>query len=103
MEVALPEPERERLIPPKITSRKALEFQDGIKKVCRVRNAIIFCLIFLLLYWLFIAVSKCWLQPLSTDINYKYGEADRAWGAIPSNHSVPTRHFSKASDTQRVR
>ena len=76
MEVVLPEPERERLIPKKITSSRALEFQDNIKKVCRVRNVIIFCLISLLLYWLFIAVSKCWLQPLSTDINYKYGEGE---------------------------
>ena len=76
MEVVLPEPERERLIPKKITSRQAMEFQDSIKKVCRVRNVIIFCLISLLLYWLLIAVSKCWLQPLSTDINYKYGEAE---------------------------
>ena len=74
MEVVLPEPERERLLPNKITSSQATEFKERIKKVCRVKNLIISCLILLFLWWLFNAVMKYWRQPLSTDISYRYGE-----------------------------
>ena len=52
-----------------------MEFKEKTKKVCRVKNVIIFCLILLFLWCVFNAVRKYWLQPLSTEISYKYGEA----------------------------
>ena len=52
-----------------------MEFKERIKKVCRVKNVIIFSLILLFVWCVFNAVRKYWLQPLSTEISYKYGEA----------------------------
>ena len=51
-----------------------MEFRVRIKKICRVKYVILFCLILLFLWWGSNAVLKYWSQPLSTDINYKYGE-----------------------------
>ena len=73
MKVVLPEPERKRLLPKKITSRQAMEFKERIKKVCQVKNGIIFCLILLFFLGVIRAVMTYWSQPLSTDITYKYG------------------------------
>ena len=71
--MVLPESERERLLPKKITSRRAMEFKEKIKKGCRVKNGIIFCLILLFFLGVIRAVKTYWSQPLSTDITYKYG------------------------------
>ena len=52
-----------------------MEFIEKLKKACQVKNVIVFCLILLFLWCVFNAVRKYWLQPLSTEISYKYGEA----------------------------
>ena len=52
----------------------AMEFKERIKKICRVKYVIIFCLILLFLWWGINAVLRYWSQPMSTDISYKYGE-----------------------------
>ena len=54
-----------------------MEFKERIKKLCRVKYAILFCLILLFLWWGSNAVFRYWSQPLSTDISYKYGETDQ--------------------------
>ena len=51
-----------------------MEYKERIKKACRVKNLIIFCLILLFLWWGSKATVKYWSQPLSTDISYLYGE-----------------------------
>ena len=51
-----------------------MKVRERIKKICRVKSVIIFCLIFLFLWWGTNAVLKYWSQPLSTDISFKYGE-----------------------------
>ena len=71
--MVLPESARERLLPKKITSWQAMEFKERIKKECRVKNGIIFCLILLFFLGVIKAVKTYWSQPLSTDITYKYG------------------------------
>ena len=54
-----------------------MEFRGRIKKICRVKYVILFCLILLFLWWGSNAVFRYWSQPLSTDISYKYGETDQ--------------------------
>ena len=54
-----------------------MEFKERIKKLCRVKHVIIFCLILLFLWWGVNAVLRYWSQPLSTDISYKYGETEQ--------------------------
>ena len=49
--------------------------KENIKKTCRVRNLIRFCLISLFLWWGTNAMMKYWNQPLSTDIRYRQEEA----------------------------
>ena len=51
-----------------------MEFKEIMKKICRVKYVIIFCLILLFVWWGSNAVLRYWSQPLSTDISYKYGE-----------------------------
>ena len=53
-----------------------MKFKENMKKTCRVRNVIRFCLILLFLWWGSNAVVKYWSQPLSTDMSYKYGETE---------------------------
>ena len=57
-----------------ITSRSIMKVREKIKKICRVKYVIIFCLILLFLWWGTTTVLRYWSQPLSTDISYKYGE-----------------------------
>ena len=52
-----------------------MKLKEKIKKTCRVRNLIRFCLISLFLWWGTNAVVKYWNQPLSTDIRYRQEEA----------------------------
>ena len=52
----------------------AMEFKERIKKIFKIKYAIILCLILLFLWWGSNAVVRYWSQPLSTDISYKYGE-----------------------------
>ena len=73
MKMVLPESERERLLSKKITSSRAMELKERIKKVCRVKNGILFCLVLLFFLGVIRAVMTYWSQPLSTDITYKYG------------------------------
>ena len=54
-----------------------MEFKERMKKICRVKYLIIFCLILLFLWWGSNAALKYWSQPLSTDISYKYGETEQ--------------------------
>ena len=54
-----------------------MEFKERMKKICRVKYLIIFCLILLFLWWGSNAVLRYWSQPLSTDISYKYGETEQ--------------------------
>ena len=51
-----------------------MEYKERIKKACRVKNLIIFCLILLFLWWGSKAMVRYRSQPLSTDISYIYGE-----------------------------
>ena len=51
-----------------------MKFKERIKKACRVKNLIIFCLILLFLWWGSKAMVRYRSQPLSTDISYIYGE-----------------------------
>ena len=74
MEVGLAELERERLLPKKMTYSQAMEFKQKIKKVCRIKNVIISCLIFLFLWCIYNSVLKYYREPLSTEISYRYGE-----------------------------
>ena len=46
-------------------------------RICRVKYAIIFCLIMLFIWWGSNAVLRYWSQPLVTDISYKYGETEQ--------------------------
>ena len=55
----------------------AMEFKEWIKKLCRVKNVIILCLVLLFLWWGCNAVLRYWSQPLSTNISYTYGENDQ--------------------------
>ena len=52
-------------------------FKGRMKKICRVKYVIIFCLILLFVWWGSNAVLRYWSQPLSTDISYKYGEFEQ--------------------------
>ena len=52
-------------------------FKERIKKICRVKYVIIFCLILLFIWWGSNAVLRYWSQPLVTDISYKYGETEQ--------------------------
>ena len=52
-------------------------FKGRMKKICRVKYVIIFCLILLFIWWGRNAVLRYWSQPLSTDISYKYGEFEQ--------------------------
>ena len=54
-----------------------MEFKEWIKKLCQIKNVIIFCLVLLFLWWGCNAVLRYWSQPLSTNISYKYGESDQ--------------------------
>ena len=54
-----------------------MEFKEKIKRLCKVKYAILFCLILLFFWWGSTAVFRFWSQPLSTDISYKYGETDQ--------------------------
>ena len=82
MAVGLEELERERLLPKKITSSQAMEFEERIKKVCRIKNVVISCLILLFLWCIYNSVLKYYREPLSTDVSYRYGEGgeDRVLG-----------------------
>ena len=73
MKMVLPESERERLLSKKITSSRAMELKERIKKVCRVKNGIIFCLTLIFFLGVIRAYWTYQSQPLSTDITYKYG------------------------------
>jgi hypothetical protein len=53
-----------------------MKVKEKIKKTCRVRNLIIFCLISTFLWWGSKSVVKYLSQPLSTDISYEYGETN---------------------------
>ena len=48
--------------------------KESLKKACRVKNLVIFCLLTCFLWWGSNAVVRYWNQPLVTDISYIYGE-----------------------------
>ena len=79
MKVIRAEPERERLLTKNILSSQAMEFKERIKKICRIKNVIISCLILLFLWCIYNSVLKYYRQPLSTDISYRYGEDKGNW------------------------
>ena len=54
-----------------------MEFRERIKKTCRVKYVITFCLSLTFLWWGSNAVLRYWSQPLSTDISSKYGETEQ--------------------------
>ena len=54
-----------------IASSRAMEFKEKIKKACRGKNLILFCLVLLFLWWGSNAVVRYWSQHLTTDISYK--------------------------------
>ena len=58
-----------------LLSSTAMKFKESMKKACRVKNVILFCLILIFLWWGRNAVVRYWSQPLSTDISYIYGES----------------------------
>ena len=53
-----------------------MEFKERMKKACRVKNVILFCLVLLFLWWGSSAVVRYWSQHLTTDISYEYGETN---------------------------
>ena len=59
------------------TSKSSMGFKERIKKICRVKYVIVFCLILLCIWWGSDAMFRYWSQPLSTDISYKYGENEK--------------------------
>ena len=54
-----------------IASSRAMEFKERMKKACRVKNVILFCLVLLFLWWGSNAVVRYWSQHLTTDISYR--------------------------------
>ena len=48
-----------------------MEFKERMKKACRVKNVILFCLVLLFLWWGSSAVVRYWSQHLTTDISYR--------------------------------
>ena len=50
--------------------------KEKLKKMFRVRNVTLFCLISLFLWWGSNSVVKYWSQPLSTDISFRYGDSE---------------------------
>ena len=54
-----------------------MAFRERIKKICRIKYVLLFCLILLFLWWGSNAVFRYWSEPLSTDISYKYGETEQ--------------------------
>ena len=51
-----------------------MKCKESLKKACRVKNLVIFCLLICFLWWGSNAVVRYWSQPLATDISYIYGE-----------------------------
>ena len=48
------------------TSKSSIGFKERIKKKCRVKYVIVFCLILLCIWWGSDAMFRYWSQPLST-------------------------------------
>ena len=51
-----------------------MTFMQKLKRIVRIRNLIVFCLILLLIYWGGSAILKYWNQPLTTDTSYVFGD-----------------------------
>ena len=51
-----------------------MTFMQKLKRIVRIRNLIVFCLILLLIYWGGSAILKYWKQPLTTDTSYIFGD-----------------------------
>ena len=69
-----------------------MRFKERIKKICRVKYVIVFCLILLCIWWGSDAMFRYWSQPLSTDISYKYGENEKG---IQFPHPMQHEHFER--------
>ena len=51
-----------------------MTFMQKFKRIVRIRNLIVFCLILLLIWWGGSAILKYWNQPLTTDTRYVFGD-----------------------------
>ena len=56
---------------------KKLKFNQKLKRIVRIKNLIIFCLILLLIWWAGTAILKYWSQPLTTDTMNVFGDNDK--------------------------
>ena len=52
-------------------------FKQMLKKIVRIKNFIIFCLILLLIWWGGTAILKYWSQPLTTDTINIFGDNEK--------------------------
>ena len=52
-------------------------FKQMLKKIVRIKNFIIFCLILLLIWWGGTAILKYWSQPLTTDTKNIFGDNEK--------------------------
>ena len=50
------------------------EFKCHMKKIFRLKNVVILCLISLFMWWGSNAVVRFWCQPLTTDISHSFGD-----------------------------
>jgi hypothetical protein len=56
---------------------KKLKFNKKLKRIVRIKNLIIFCLMLLLIWWGGTAILKYWSQPLTTDTSFIFGDNEK--------------------------
>ena len=56
---------------------KKLKFKQKLKRIVRIKNLIIFCLMLLLIWWGGTAILKYWSQPLTTDTSFIFGDNEK--------------------------
>ena len=61
-------PEETNLMP------EETKFKQRLKKIVRLKNLVIFCLLLLLIWWGGTAILKYWSQPLTTDTKTVFGD-----------------------------
>ena len=52
-------------------------FKQRLKKIVRLKNLVIFCLVLLLIWWGGTAILKYWSQPLTTDTSFVFGDNEK--------------------------
>ena len=54
-----------------------MEFKQKAKQIFRIKTLVVFCLIALFIWWGSNGVMRYWSQPLTTDINFRFGDSDK--------------------------